>query len=50
MPWPKQDWSLALGQTNSCGLALQGLVVTQLDVEPGECIKVKGKIQSDAKG
>ncbi|XP_066174434.1 16 kDa beta-galactoside-binding lectin isoform X2 [Sylvia atricapilla] len=28
----------------------KGLVVTQLDVEPGECIKVKGKIQSDAKG
>ncbi|XP_038034900.2 16 kDa beta-galactoside-binding lectin isoform X1 [Anas platyrhynchos] len=28
----------------------QGLVVTQLDVEPGECIKVKGKILSDAKG
>ncbi|XP_075276935.1 16 kDa beta-galactoside-binding lectin isoform X11 [Opisthocomus hoazin] len=28
----------------------QGLVVTQLDVQPGECIKVKGKILSDAKG
>lgn len=38
------------GQTNSSGLALQGLVVTQLDVQPGECIKVKGKILSDAKG
>ncbi|TRZ18696.1 hypothetical protein HGM15179_008449, partial [Zosterops borbonicus] len=32
------------------GCQVQGLVVTQLDVEPGECIKVKGKIQSDAKG
>ncbi|XP_049670784.1 16 kDa beta-galactoside-binding lectin [Accipiter gentilis] len=28
----------------------QGLVVTQLDIQPGECIKVKGKILSDAKG
>ncbi|XP_017692243.1 PREDICTED: 16 kDa beta-galactoside-binding lectin [Lepidothrix coronata] len=28
----------------------QGVVVTQLDIEPGECIKVKGKIKSDAKG
>ncbi|XP_041882837.1 16 kDa beta-galactoside-binding lectin-like [Corvus kubaryi] len=28
----------------------KGVVVTQLDVEPGEYIKVKGKIQSDAKG
>ncbi|XP_051625400.1 16 kDa beta-galactoside-binding lectin [Manacus candei] len=28
----------------------QGLVVTQLDIEPGECVKVKGKIKSDAKG
>uniref|UniRef100_A0A8V0XBM3 Galectin n=1 Tax=Gallus gallus TaxID=9031 RepID=A0A8V0XBM3_CHICK len=28
----------------------QGLVVTQLDVQPGECVKVKGKILSDAKG
>ncbi|KAM6429674.1 16 kDa beta-galactoside-binding lectin [Rhynochetos jubatus] len=28
----------------------RGLVVTQLDIQPGECIKVKGKIPSDAKG
>ncbi|XP_074011031.1 16 kDa beta-galactoside-binding lectin isoform X1 [Numenius arquata] len=28
----------------------RGLVVTQLDIQPGECIKVKGKILSDAKG
>ncbi|XP_009639807.1 16 kDa beta-galactoside-binding lectin [Egretta garzetta] len=28
----------------------KGLVVTQLDIQPGECIKVKGKILSDAKG
>uniref|UniRef100_A0A8V0XFP7 Galectin n=1 Tax=Gallus gallus TaxID=9031 RepID=A0A8V0XFP7_CHICK len=28
----------------------KGLVVTQLDVQPGECVKVKGKILSDAKG
>ncbi|NXX78784.1 LEG6 protein, partial [Urocolius indicus] len=27
-----------------------GLVVSQLDIQPGECIKVKGKILSDAKG
>ncbi|NWS93305.1 LEG6 protein, partial [Toxostoma redivivum] len=27
-----------------------GLVVTQLDVVPGECIKVKGKIEDDAQG
>ncbi|XP_010190727.1 PREDICTED: 16 kDa beta-galactoside-binding lectin [Mesitornis unicolor] len=40
----------ALGQINASGLALQGLVVTQLDVQPGECVKVKGKIKSDAKG
>ncbi|XP_032848471.1 16 kDa beta-galactoside-binding lectin [Tyto alba] len=28
----------------------QGLVVTQLDIQPGECTKVKGKILPDAKG
>lgn len=47
---PSRAGRLASRQTNSPGLALQGLVVTQLDIQPGECIKVKGKILYDAKG
>lgn len=50
MPHTRQGWWAARWNAEPCGLVLQGLVVTQLDVQPGECVKVKGKIPSDAKG